>query len=367
MKPAVRRAIRSSSTPFGERLAAGVHPQDALAAVEVGLGDDDLPVEPAGAQQRRVEDVGPVGGRDDDDAALDVEAVQLDEQLVEGLLALVVAAAEPGAAVPADRVDLVHEHDRGRVRLGLLEQVTHPGGADADEHLHEVGTGDRVERDPGLPGHGAGEEGLAGARRAVEQHALGDLGADRLELARGLQELLDLLQFLDGLVGAGHVGEGRLRGVLGDQLGLGLPEVHHPGAAALHLVEQEEEDQDDQDVGQEAEDHADDGVAAGHLDVVAAVRGLLLKFRGKLLALVADPARLEPLAGVAVRDDLDRLVLVDQGGRLDVAPVDVGDNPGRGGRGIRDAAVRVGEHDEEQQQHHEDRDERPAEVTLEIH
>src|SRR5262252_1320996 len=59
---------------------------------------------------------------------------------------------------------------------------------------------------------------------------------DRLELARGLQELLDLLEILDGLIGPGHVGEGGLRGVLGAQLGLGLPAVHHPGAAALHLV-----------------------------------------------------------------------------------------------------------------------------------
>ena len=41
-----------------------------------------------------------------------VEAVHLDEQLVERLLALVVAAAEAGAAVAADGVDLVDEDDR---------------------------------------------------------------------------------------------------------------------------------------------------------------------------------------------------------------------------------------------------------------
>ena len=55
-----------------------------------------------------------------------VEAVHLDEQLVQGLLTLVVPAAEPGAAMAADGVDLVDEHDRGRRRLRLLEQVAHP-------------------------------------------------------------------------------------------------------------------------------------------------------------------------------------------------------------------------------------------------
>src|SRR5262249_9714613 len=152
---------------------------------------------------------------DEDHAALDVEAVHLDEQLVQGLLTLVVTTAEAGATVTADGVDLVHEDDRRGVRLGLLEQVTDTGGTDTDEHLDEVRAGDRVEGAPRLAGHGAREERLAGTGAAVEQHALGDLGSDGLELGRLLQELLDLLELLDGLVTARDVGEGRLRGVLG--------------------------------------------------------------------------------------------------------------------------------------------------------
>ena len=121
-----------------ERLAARVHLEDALAALAVGPVDDDLAVEAARAQQRRVEDVGPVGGGDQDDVVLHLEAVHLDQELVERLLALVVAAAQAGAAVPADGVDLVHEDDAGRVLLRLLEEVAHARGADADEHLDEV-------------------------------------------------------------------------------------------------------------------------------------------------------------------------------------------------------------------------------------
>ena len=172
---------------LGHRLALGVHLEDLVPALQVRAVDRDLAVEAAGAQQRGVEDVGPVGGRDQDDAALDVEAVHLDQQLVEGLLALVVAATHAGATVPADGVDLVDEHDGGGVGLGLLEQVAHPGGADTDEHLDEVRAGDRVERHPGLAGDGAGQQGLAGSGRAVQQHALGDLRADRLELRRVLR------------------------------------------------------------------------------------------------------------------------------------------------------------------------------------
>ena len=194
---------------------------------------------------------GPVGGGDEDDAGLGVEAVHLDEQLVEGLLALVVAAAQAGAAVAADGVDLVHEDDGRGVRLGLLEQVAHAAGADADEHLDEVGAGDGEEGHARLAGDGPGQQRLARAGRAEEQHALGDLGPDGLELGGRLEELLDLLQLLDGLVGAGHVGEGDLGLVLVDLLGLGLAELHDPVAAALHRVDEEEEHAHEQQEGQE--------------------------------------------------------------------------------------------------------------------
>src|SRR5438309_1431403 len=116
-----------------ERLAAGVHPQDALAAFEVGTVHDDLPVEAARTQQRRVEDVGTVGRGDEDDATLDVETVHLDEQLVQRLLALVVATTQTSTSVPADGVDLVDEDDGRRIGLRLLKEITNPARADTDE------------------------------------------------------------------------------------------------------------------------------------------------------------------------------------------------------------------------------------------
>src|SRR6185312_5356139 len=104
-----------------DRLALRVHLENPLAPVAVGPVDDDLPVEAAGPQKRRVEDVGPVRGGDENDVVLHLEAVHLDEELVQRLLALVVATAEAGATVPADGVDLVHEDDAGGRLLRLLE------------------------------------------------------------------------------------------------------------------------------------------------------------------------------------------------------------------------------------------------------
>ncbi len=281
MKPGVWPASASMSMILRQRLAAGVDFEDLRAALAVGAVDGDLAVEAAGAQQRRVEDVGPVGGRDHDDVVLRLEAVHLDQQLVERLLALVVAAAEAGAAVAPDGVDLVHEDDAGRVLLGLLEQVAHARGADADEHLDEVRARDREERHAGLAGDRARQQRLAGARRPVQQHPGRDARAERLELLGVLEELLDLVQLLDRLVDAGDVAEADLRRVRRQPLGARLAERHHLRAAALDLVDHEdpeaEEDHERQHVAQQRQDHA----ALGGFDVVLDAGRLELLVAGR--------------------------------------------------------------------------------------
>ena len=237
-----------------ERNLAHMDLEDLLAADEVGVRDDDLPVEAAGAQQRRVEHVGPVGRGDDDDALVLLEAVHLDEQLVERLLALVVAAAEARAAMAADRVDLVDEDDAGRVLLGLLEHVAHAARADADEHLDEVRAGNGEERHVGLAGDGARGQRLAGAGRADQQHAARDAPAELLELLRIAQELDDLLQILLGLVDAGHVLEGDAARRLGEKLRLRLAEAHRLAGPALHLPGHVDPQAEEQQHGQDARD-----------------------------------------------------------------------------------------------------------------
>src|SRR5262249_13862847 len=148
-------------------------------------------------------------------------------------------AAKAGAAVTADRVDLIDEDDARRVLLALLEHVAHAGRADANEHLDEIGAGDGEERHIRFTGNGARQQRLAGAGRADQQHALRDLAAEALEFLRVLQVLDDLLELLFGLVDAGDVVEGDAPDFLGEEARAALAEAHGPAAAALHLPHEE--------------------------------------------------------------------------------------------------------------------------------
>ena len=110
--PGVPRAICRRSTSGIERDLARVDLEDLLAPLDVGRADGHLAIEPPGPEQRRIEDVGTVGRGDDHDALVGREAVHLDEQLVERLLALFVAE-RVAAAAAADGVELVDEDDAG--------------------------------------------------------------------------------------------------------------------------------------------------------------------------------------------------------------------------------------------------------------
>ena len=97
-----------------------------------------------------------------------LEAVHLDQQLVERLLALGVVVR---AALAADGVDLVDEDDRRALLARHREQAPDARGAEAGEHLDERGGRLREEVRARLVGDRLGQQRLAGAGRPVQQDA----------------------------------------------------------------------------------------------------------------------------------------------------------------------------------------------------
>jgi hypothetical protein len=199
--------------------------------------------------------------------------------LVKGLFALVVAAHRTDAPGLAQGVEFVDEDDARCLGLGLGEQVSYPGGPQADEHLDELRAAHAEERHPAFPGHGLGEQGLAGARGADQKHAARHPAADRGEAPRLLEKFDDLHEFLLGLIHPGDIVEAHADLVLHVDLGLVLSQRHEARLLALHAFHQEkpyaDEKNDRYDPGEEVayegrldftlEDHAAAGQKLGQI------------------------------------------------------------------------------------------------------
>ena len=186
----------------------GMYLEDGNAPLQVGQLHRDTPVKTARTQQRRVKRLRPVGRREDDNALGAVKAVHLGQQLIERLLTFIVASKPAAVALFADGIDLVDEHNAGRLLACLLEQVAYLGRAHTDKHFHKFRAGNGEERHMRLAGDRLGKQRLAGARRADKQRALGQLCADARILARVVQEIHDLSQSFLGFVLTGHIRKG---------------------------------------------------------------------------------------------------------------------------------------------------------------
>ena len=159
------------------------------ARLGVGALDLDLHVEAARPQDRGVDHVLAVGGADHDDVLEALDAVDLAEQLRDdGVLDV---GGDAGSAGAEQRVHLVEEHDDRRALAGLLastleDQPDVPLGL-TDVLVEQLGALDVEEvRLALLAGLGRdllrqrvrdrlGDQRLAAAGRAVEQHTLGRL------------------------------------------------------------------------------------------------------------------------------------------------------------------------------------------------
>ena len=109
---------------------------------------------------------------------------------------------------------------------------------------------------PGFAGHGPGQQGLAGAGRADQQHALRDFGTDLFEAGGRTQEVDDFPDLhLDAVI-ARDVGEGRPRPFRRVDLGPAPADRHYPAHLALgaprHPEDEDDEERPQQDVREQA-------------------------------------------------------------------------------------------------------------------
>ena len=182
------------------------------------------------------------------------------------------AAAHAGAPASGNRIDLVDEHDTGRILLRLLKQIADTGCAHAHKHLHKVGTGNGEEGHARLSGHRLGKQRLARSGRSHEQQALGDSGANAGVLLGVAQEIHHFLQLFLLFLQSGHVAEIHL--VVPAHPRAALAEVHHPGvgpAASGAAVHHHDNDHHHHGGEQNGKGNGQQNIFLGHVGHVVAV------------------------------------------------------------------------------------------------
>ena len=184
--------------PLAHRHAAGVDAENLAPPALVGHADHDLAIEAARTAQCLVDGIGTIGRRDDNEVGTLLQPVHQREQL--GDKALFSLARHLGT-LGGDRIDLVDEDDRRGSAGRLLEHFPQALFRFAIARAHDFRAVDGEELGIAFIGHRLCEAGLAGARRAVEQHTLGRFHAQTDEQLWVAQRQLDhFAQGTDGFL-----------------------------------------------------------------------------------------------------------------------------------------------------------------------
>ena len=225
---------------FRQGFVLGMHLKNGNAATNIGFIEHHLAIKTPWTQQRRVKHIGPVGGSDDHHVGLLIKAIQLYQQLVERLLALIIAPRARIVALAANRVDFIDKDDTWRVLFGLLKKVAHSRRADAHEHLDKLRTADAVESDVRFTSHRARNERFACARRAHQQYAFGNTRPHRDKTRRKFQKFNNFLELHFRLLHTCHIlKEDRWVRFL-EAPGLGAPKRARLPAHAASFEEEEQ-------------------------------------------------------------------------------------------------------------------------------
>ena len=198
--------------------------------------------------------------------------------MVERLFAFVVASTDAGTALAADGINFVNEDQARAVLLGLLEQIADAAGTHANEHLNELRTRKGEEGNARFTGNGLGQKGFAGAGRADQQKAAGNLSTNGGESLGLLQEGDHFLEFLLGFGDAGHVIEHDAGLRFHHEAGFALAELHGLARAARHVAVaagQEDQGTDQQQREGQIAQHAEGRrCCAGRMNIKADAFGL---------------------------------------------------------------------------------------------
>mmetsp|Transcript_25046 Transcript_25046/g.79035 ORF Transcript_25046/g.79035 Transcript_25046/m.79035 type:complete len:206 (+) Transcript_25046:707-1324(+) len=158
----------------------------------------DFPIDPAGANERRVERLNLVGRHDDLDVHMRIEAIKLVEEFEHCPLDLALSARRRVVPFGAHCINFVDEDNRRRLLLGHTEELAHELGPVAEVFLNELRAGDSQKSGGSLVRDRLGQERLARTRLAIQDDALGRADANVLiQLRMSERQLHSLLDLLD--------------------------------------------------------------------------------------------------------------------------------------------------------------------------
>ena len=150
-----------------QRLVSDMDTKDLLTSLNIWSADHNLTVKTSRSQNRWIKNIHTVCRRKHNDTFVRTETIHLNKHLVQCLLTLIMTATKTRATLSGNRINLIDKHDTWCILLCILKQITHTARTNTDEHLDEIRTGNREERNTSFSGNCLCKQCLTCSRRSL--------------------------------------------------------------------------------------------------------------------------------------------------------------------------------------------------------
>ncbi len=206
----------------------------------IGKADCDNAVETSRTHKSGIQNVASISGGHHENAAVIIKAIHLHEKLVKGLLAFVIPSPKTGATLTSDGVDFIDEDDARGCLLCFLEKIANTSGANADKHLHEIGTGNAIERHASFAGDRFSQKGFTRSRRTNKKNAFWKSRAEFAIFLRLFEIFNHLNHFRFFFIAPSNVCKADFGSVFAT--GGGFVEIHRLSIGATHRTAKQREE-----------------------------------------------------------------------------------------------------------------------------
>ena len=198
------------------RLFAHMHFKNLLTPLDIRQAHRHLTVKTSRTQQSRIKHIRTVGRGNHNHAFIAFKTVHFHQQLVQGLLALIMTAAQTCTALTSHRINLINKDNARRMFFRFFKHIAHPRRAHADKHFHKIRTGNGKKRHLRFAGNRPRQQGFARSRRPDHQHAARNLSAQTAEFGGITQKFHHFHHIMLGFIGAGNILKSHLNLIFGD-------------------------------------------------------------------------------------------------------------------------------------------------------
>src|SRR5689334_1951786 len=109
--------------------------QNHLTPPHIGLTYDNPTIKTSGPQKSRIQNIGTIGGGNQNNALVSFKTIHFHKKLIKGLLPFIMASTQTSATVTTDSINFINKNNARCALLALFKKISNAARPNPNKHF----------------------------------------------------------------------------------------------------------------------------------------------------------------------------------------------------------------------------------------